>query len=325
MKHLKIHTVFICLFLVSCTSNTILEKPDDLIPPDKMTDILTDMFIANGAELATNKQGNRNVNYFYAITSKYGIDSTRFNRSNYYYTSQIDAYDIILKEVQLRLNHKRDSISKISKHKDSLRNVKTKIQTSLQISKSEIKAYNTILKQVNKLKDSVFKLKDSFANRLSLFSLDKERMTVNKPYLKLAIFTDTVDLLKKEVEIKNRVEVLNLFMNKMNDYDAIQEVEKQIKTLNDSTKYISKRLKRDSIAYFPINQSNNKVSDREIIQKKYSKSKSYLEVLSHLQTNGERKKRMSESFVKKQDSVLKKHPVLKEKIPESEEELLIPR
>lgn len=325
MKHLKIHTVFICLFLVSCTSNTILEKPDDLIPPDKMTDMLTDMFIANGAEMAANKQGNREVNYFYAITSKYGIDSARFNRSNYYYTSQIDAYDAILKEVQRRLNHKRDSIAKISKLKDSLRNVKTKIQNSLRMSKSEIKAYDTILKQVNKLRDSVFKLKDSFANQLSPFPLNEERIITNKPYLKLAIFTDTVGLLKKEAEIKNRIEILNSFMNKMNNYDAIQEIEKQIKILNDSTKYVSEKLKRDNIAYFPINQSNNKVSDREIIQKKYSKSKAYLEALSRLEIGNERKKEMLENFIKEQDSVLKKDPTLQEKIPESEEELLIPR
>lgn len=107
---------------MACTSNTIMKKPDDLIPKNQMVDLLTDMLIASGAENIKNIELERNVNYFPLIFEKYGIDSTRFKESNYYYTSQIDDYEKILKKVDDRLKALKEKLDSEIKLQDSLKN-----------------------------------------------------------------------------------------------------------------------------------------------------------------------------------------------------------
>ena len=106
---------------MACTSNTIIKKPDDLISKNQMVDLLTDMLIAAGAENIKNIDLERNVNYFPLIFEKYGIDSTRFKESNYYYTSQIDDYEKILKKVDLRLKALKEKLDNEIKLQDSLK------------------------------------------------------------------------------------------------------------------------------------------------------------------------------------------------------------
>lgn len=113
---------FLSVFLMACTSNTIIKKPDHLIPKDQMVDLLTDMLIAAGAENIKNVDLERNVNYFPLVFEKYGIDSTRFKESNYYYTSQIDDYEKILKEVDERLKVLKEKLDNEIKLQDSLKN-----------------------------------------------------------------------------------------------------------------------------------------------------------------------------------------------------------
>jgi len=110
------------IFLMACTSNTIMKKPDNLIPKNQMVNLLTDMLIAAGAENIKNVDLERNVNYFPLVFEKYGIDSTRFRESNYYYTSQIDEYEKILKEVDERLKTLKEEFDNEIKLKDSLKN-----------------------------------------------------------------------------------------------------------------------------------------------------------------------------------------------------------
>ncbi len=107
---------------MACTSNTIIKKPDDLISKNQMVDLLTDMLIAAGAENIKNIDLERNVNYYPLVFEKYGIDSTRFKESNYYYTSQIDDYEKILKKVNERLKAIKDKLDFEIKLQDSLRN-----------------------------------------------------------------------------------------------------------------------------------------------------------------------------------------------------------
>ena len=107
---------------MACTSNTIIKKPDDLISKNQMVDLLTDMLIAAGAENIKNVDLERNLNYFPLVFEKYGIDSTRFKESNYYYTSQIDDYEKILKKVNERLKALKEKLDNEIKLQDSLKN-----------------------------------------------------------------------------------------------------------------------------------------------------------------------------------------------------------
>lgn len=122
----KFYIIIIGLFLINCTSNTIIKKPENLIPKSQMVDILTDMFLASGAENIKNIQLQRNVNYFPIVYEKYHIDSTQFKESNFYYVSRIDDYEEILRKVDERLQKLKklneaeifllDSIKKIDKN-----------------------------------------------------------------------------------------------------------------------------------------------------------------------------------------------------------------
>lgn len=113
---------FLSIFFMGCTSNTIMKKPDGLIPKNQMVELLSDMLIASGAENIKNLDLERNVNYFPLVFEKYSIDSTRFKESNFYYTSQIDDYEKILKKVDERLKAMKEKIDQEIKLQDSLKN-----------------------------------------------------------------------------------------------------------------------------------------------------------------------------------------------------------
>lgn len=121
MKNIS-YLIFLIVFFIGCTSNTIIKKPDNLIPKNQMVDLLTDMLIAAGAENIKNVDLGRNVNYFPLVFEKYGIDSTRFKESNYYYTSQIDDYEKIIQKVNERLKALKDKLDNELKLQDSLKN-----------------------------------------------------------------------------------------------------------------------------------------------------------------------------------------------------------
>ena len=102
------------MFLSSCTSNTIYKKPKDLISQEQMVDLLVDMQLAIGAKSVKNIEEKRS-NYMPLIYKKYNVDSARFARSNFYYSTTIDDYTKILQAVSIRL----DTLKKI--HENLLR------------------------------------------------------------------------------------------------------------------------------------------------------------------------------------------------------------
>jgi hypothetical protein len=126
---------FLSLFFFSCTSNTILKKPKDLIPKEQMVDVITDLFIAIEAKGIKNENLERNVDYAPIIFEKYQIDSTRFMESNLYYTSKIDEFNDILNEVDRRLKllvdeyenviEKNDSIERAKQSSNSVKSIET--------------------------------------------------------------------------------------------------------------------------------------------------------------------------------------------------------
>lgn len=117
---------YICigLFIVSCTSNTIYEKPEDLIPKDSMVSLLTDMYVASSAKNQKNKFLKREKNYMILVYEKYKIDSTRFDASNTYYTSKVDEYAEILKKVKGNIDSLDVLYRKKQEVQDSIKGIK---------------------------------------------------------------------------------------------------------------------------------------------------------------------------------------------------------
>ncbi|GGK37598.1 MULTISPECIES: DUF4296 domain-containing protein [Flavobacteriaceae] len=115
-----LYILFISFFMFSCTSNTILKKPDNLIPEDQMVDLLTDLLLAVNAETTKNLDLKRKVDYHPLVFKKYNIDSTQFKESNFYYTSRVDDYDVILSKVEERLKTLNKKFETLKREEDSI-------------------------------------------------------------------------------------------------------------------------------------------------------------------------------------------------------------
>ncbi|MEO9571029.1 MAG: DUF4296 domain-containing protein [Polaribacter sp.] len=117
----KASYLLVFIFLVSCTSNTIFEKPKDLIPKDTMTILIQDMIIATSAKFVNNKNQQKKINYMPFIYDIYKIDSLRFKTSNLYYISKIDLYDEIINDAKILINDKKEFYTKMKSKIDSIR------------------------------------------------------------------------------------------------------------------------------------------------------------------------------------------------------------
>lgn len=119
-----IYTILVFVAVSACTSNTIYEKPKNLLSKKEMADILTDMYLAEGARYVQNKALEKSADYMPLVYEKYKIDSIRFAESNFYYTTKIDDYEEILKMVDNRLKTMKTKYDLMVKKEDSIRNSK---------------------------------------------------------------------------------------------------------------------------------------------------------------------------------------------------------
>jgi len=129
-KMKKIFYFFSIIFFLSCTSNTILEKPKDLIPKDSMTLLIEEMMIASSSKFIKNKFQETEINYMTLLYERFKIDSSRFQTSNLYYMSKVDIYKKILEQATKNLEAKKEIYaSKKTKldslRKDSIKKIKT--------------------------------------------------------------------------------------------------------------------------------------------------------------------------------------------------------
>lgn len=153
VKMKKISYLLIFTFLFSCTSNTIFEKPKDLIPRDSMRLLIQEMMIASSAKYMKNKNLETKVEYMPLVYDQFKIDSVRFQNSNLYYMSKIDLYQQIFEDAKTALEKQKKVYDDINTRRDSIKNdslnkqreVKKRImiEDSLGLGKKELK-----LKQV---------------------------------------------------------------------------------------------------------------------------------------------------------------------------------
>ncbi|QMU65878.1 MAG: DUF4296 domain-containing protein [Flavobacteriaceae bacterium] len=119
MKRLFLIIIIISFF--SCTSNTIYKKPQDLIPRDTIVSLLTDLYIAGASRDLKNSYFQAKVDYIPLIYNKYKIDSSRFKRSNFYYTTRLDEYQKLLEQVKRNLENYKKKYVDERRIKDSIR------------------------------------------------------------------------------------------------------------------------------------------------------------------------------------------------------------
>jgi len=106
--------LLILFFIAGCQHVDKPEKPNNLIPKDKMVNVLADVYISNAARNVNTKILYTNgVKLDSFIYRKYKIDSLQFARSNAFYSANLETYGTIIKKVEDRvfaLKRKQDSL-----------------------------------------------------------------------------------------------------------------------------------------------------------------------------------------------------------------------
>ena len=100
-------------FLFSCGDS----QPEGFIPKDKMTNLLTEVHIADGSVMNISQAPDTLYKYtlsgYLALFKKYGVDTGDFRKSYKYYAGKPgemgDIYDQVLKNIQA----KTDSVNKL--------------------------------------------------------------------------------------------------------------------------------------------------------------------------------------------------------------------
>jgi hypothetical protein len=80
------------------------EKPENLIPEEKMVDVLTEAYLINAARSFDKRTIIENrVKLDSFIYKRFNIDSLQFAQSNAFYTSDLNKYNDLFTKVQTRI------------------------------------------------------------------------------------------------------------------------------------------------------------------------------------------------------------------------------
>lgn len=135
MKKLLFLLVF--LMVVSCAEK-VVEEPDNLIPKEKMVDILHDLAILNTTKTTIGaKLDESGIDIMEFLYKKYQIDSTQFSESDLYYASLPLEYQTIYTEVETRLDKRQKAMEEATEKKnDSIRKANEKRSDSIRSAKT---------------------------------------------------------------------------------------------------------------------------------------------------------------------------------------------
>lgn len=135
MKKLLFLLVF--LMVVSCAEK-VVEEPDNLIPKEKMVDILHDLAILNATKTTIGaKLDESGIDIMEFLYQKYQIDSTQFSESDLYYASLPLEYQAIYTEVETKLDTRQKAVEEATEKKnDSIRKANEKRSDSIKAAKT---------------------------------------------------------------------------------------------------------------------------------------------------------------------------------------------
>ncbi|TKD65408.1 DUF4296 domain-containing protein [Flavobacterium sp. ASW18X] len=129
----KLLLLCVLIWAASCKEK-LVEEPENLIPEPKMTNIIYDLAMLNGAKAANasvlDKHRIKTMPYLY---QKYKIDSVAFVESDLYYASKPEVYQRIYQNVLDRIEVKATALEDERKRKsDSLKSAnKAKVKSTV--------------------------------------------------------------------------------------------------------------------------------------------------------------------------------------------------
>ncbi len=122
--------VLLAVMILTSCGEKLLEKPENLIPKDKMIIILKEMTLLNSARnLSVTVLHDHNIEPTTFVFSNYGVDSLQFVTSDRYYASLPDEYEAMYKEIEKQLKAEKEKTTESKRIKDSLE-LKSKLNKS---------------------------------------------------------------------------------------------------------------------------------------------------------------------------------------------------
>lgn len=119
MENRWIHIIAL-LLLISC-GEELIDKPDNLIPKEKMINIIEEMAVINAAKSTNADMLRKNqVDPTDFILKKYEVDSLQFVESDRYYVSKPVEYKDIYETVEKRLEAKGKAMGETKRIRDSI-------------------------------------------------------------------------------------------------------------------------------------------------------------------------------------------------------------
>lgn len=118
------------LLLLACAEK-LIEKPDKLIPEDKMVSILKEIAIVNAAKTTNQAKLRDNaIEPTAFVFAKYEVDSAQFVDSDRYYASLPMVYERLYKRVETSLENERLQMEEDKRRRDSLDLIKNTVKDS---------------------------------------------------------------------------------------------------------------------------------------------------------------------------------------------------
>lgn len=125
--------ILVLMLLVGCNSIEKPEKPKNLIPKEKMSDIMYDLYILNAAKGVNRKliesNGIMPSNYVY---EKHGIDSLQFAQSNTYYAYDMKVYKGIIEKVKANLENDKALYEQLTNEDGTAKDPEKKIPPAME-------------------------------------------------------------------------------------------------------------------------------------------------------------------------------------------------
>lgn len=146
------------LFLTACQTIERNKKPENLIPEDKMVEVLMDVHLFNAAKSVNRlplQQTGMTPHQF--IYEKHQIDSVAYEQSNAYYGTDLDKFEELHTKVKTRLEQRKKEVDTTIARKKRAQDSIKYIQDSIKLQQLNIKSEGSpTIQAVQELKrDSV--------------------------------------------------------------------------------------------------------------------------------------------------------------------------
>lgn len=129
---------FFGVLFLAC-GEKVVEEPENLIPKDKMTNILCDLALLNSTQSAFSSAFDKTgIDIMEFLYEKYDIDSTQFAQSDLYYASIPLEYQSIYEDVDARIEKRKNVIEATTKRRnDSIRDAQSHRRDSIKALRKE--------------------------------------------------------------------------------------------------------------------------------------------------------------------------------------------